>query len=388
MIMNIPLSKLKVWSRLILKKYQPTIIIVIGPSDRTSLPEAIAFVLRDKFKTRTSRGKDDNELSFAAAIIGLDYSKRNSWGWFPVLLRVLFLFLFRNKNYPRVLILKIDANQPEEITNLIKIAPLNAEIITVYEKKRKIIINNKALTLTYGLEGSPDLLAQDIVHNFTKGKYELSGLNFKLNHRGSIVPVFMDNIISETGLYATLAAAAIGVYFKMNLIEIAQALREYSLPKGQMNILPGIKHTFIIDDTYDSSPETSLIALDTLSRVKIDESASKYAILGDIAAVGNRAEEEHRRLGAKIADSGINYLIAVGEKSRDIIRGAAVAGLTDDYIFYFDHTEEAGRFLQNRLKAGDVVLIKGSSDMKMERIVKEIMAEPDRAGELLARQEE
>ena len=104
--------------------------------------------------------------------------------------------------------------------------------------------------------------------------------------------------------------------------------------------------------------------------------------------LGAYTEEGHRLLGAKVAKSGINQLIAVGKRSRDIIRGATEAGLSDDFIFYFDKSEEAGRFLQNRLKAGDVVLVKGSQDVRMEGIVKEIMAEPERAKELLVRQEE
>jgi len=79
-------------------------------------------------------------------------------------------------------------------------------------------------------------------------------------------------------------------------------------------------------------------------------------------------------------------LIAVGERSRDIIRGATEAGLADDYIFYFDKAAEAGQFLQNRIKAGDVILVKGSQGVRLEKVVKEIMAEPERAEELLVRQ--
>lgn len=154
-----------------------------------------------------------------------------------------------------------------------------------------------------------------------------------------------------------------------------------------MNLLPGIKHTFIIDDTYNSSPEAALAAVDVLRRVKTDATAEKYAIMGDMLEIGVYTEEGHQLVGRKIADSGINHLIAVGEKARGFIRGAKEAGMEDDYIFYFDHPEEAGRFLQNRIKAGDVLLIKGSQGARMEKIVKELMAEPERAKELIVRQE-
>ena len=102
--------------------------------------------------------------------------------------------------------------------------------------------------------------------------------------------------------------------------------------------------------------------------------------------IGSYTETGHRLVGEKVATGGINYLIAVGEKAPDIIRGASEAGLADDYIFYFDRAEEVGKFLQNRLKAGDIILVKGSQGMRMEKIVKEIMAEPGAAAELLVRQ--
>jgi UDP-N-acetylmuramoyl-tripeptide--D-alanyl-D-alanine ligase len=247
---------------------------------------------------------------------------------------------------------------------------------------------SRARVLTYGLQAGADLMAQDIVYNFTKGKYELAGINFKLNYHGAIVPVFMDHILSETALYAALAAAAVGIYFDMNLVDIANALRGFYLPKGRMNVLAGIKHSFIIDDTYNSSPEAALAALDILGRIKVEDGAAKYAVLGDMLEIGVYTEEGHRRVGEAVVKNGIQHLIAVGEKSRDIIRGATAAGLADDYIFYFDRSEEVGIFLQNRIKAGDVILVKGSQGMRMEKIVKEIMAEPERAKELLVRQGE
>lgn len=78
--------------------------------------------------------------------------------------------------------------------------------------------------------------------------------------------------------------------------------------------------------------------------------------------------------------------MAVGERARDFIRGAKDEGMTDDCLLYFDKPEEAGRFLQNKIKAGDLLLIKGSQGSRMEKIVRELMAEPDKAAELLVRQ--
>ena len=85
--------------------------------------------------------------------------------------------------------------------------------------------------------------------------------------------------------------------------------------------------------------------------------------------------------------SGVDKLIVVGERSRDIARGAKNAGMKKNDIFHFSNTDLAGRFIQERIKEGDLILIKGSQGMRMEKIVKEIMAEPLRAKELLVRQD-
>ena len=415
--------KLKFWSRRLIKKYQPVIVGITGSIGKTSAKEAISEVLKDKLRVRTSFKNYNNELGLPLTIIGQESPGRDLFGWAKVFWRALRLYLIRDKNYPQVLVLEMGVDRPGDMAYLTSIAPVNVGVVTAVsyshleyfgtvqniKKEKQVLIEkldakglavlnfdnentkemasaSKARVLSYGLKAGANLQAQDIVYNFTKEGYDLSGINFKLNYNGSIIPVVMKNVMAETALYAALAAAAVAVYFDLNLVEVAQALSNFSLPKGRMNLLPGIKHTFIIDDTYNSSPEAALAAIDVLRRVKVDASAEKYAIMGDMLEIGSYTEEGHRLVGAKIAESGINHLLAVGEKARDFIRGAKEAGLEDDYIFYFDKPEEAGKFLQNRIKAGDVLLIKGSQGARMEKVVKELMAEPERAEELIVRQ--
>jgi UDP-N-acetylmuramoyl-tripeptide--D-alanyl-D-alanine ligase len=105
-----------------------------------------------------------------------------------------------------------------------------------------------------------------------------------------------------------------------------------------------------------------------------------------MAEIGSYTEEGHELVGKKIVSSGIDYLIAVGAKSIHIINGAQDTGLKKDAIFHFDTSEEAGRFIRDRINSGDVILVKGSQSMRMEKAVLEIMAEPERAEELLVRQ--
>ncbi len=414
--------KLKIFAKLILKKYKPVVVGITGSIGKSSAKEAIYHVLKNKFKVRTSFKNYNNEIGLPLTIIGVTSPGRNLFGWINVFFRVGFLLLIKDKNYPQVLVLEMGVDRPGDMEYLTSIVHVNVAIVTSVsyshleyfgslqniKKEKQVLVEkldskglailnydsesvkemaefSKARIISYGLKEA-DLKAQDIIYNFTRGRYELSGINFKLNNGESIVPVFMHNIMSEPAIYAALAAAAVGLYFKMNLVEIASALSDFSLPLGRMNLLPGIKHSFIIDDTYNSSPEAAISAIKILGLISIDKEASKYAVMGDMLEIGAYTEEGHKLVGKEVYKNKIDFLIAVGERARDFIRGAKAAGINDEHIFYFDKPEEAGRFLQNRIKEGDVLLIKGSQGARMEKIVKELMAEPDKAGELLVRQ--
>ena len=89
-----------------------------------------------------------------------------------------------------------------------------------------------------------------------------------------------------------------------------------------------------------------------------------------------------------MAEFGIDMLVACGKLAHVIAEGAQARGMSEDSIFVFPDSTEAGLFIQERLHEGDVVLIKGSQGARMEKITKELMADPLRAKELLVRQTE
>ena len=126
--------------------------------------------------------------------------------------------------------------------------------------------------------------------------------------------------------------------------------------------------------------------METLAQIEIKQGSEKFAVIGDMLELGPETENSHRELGFKIAEFGIDYLITVGEAAKHIAHAAKEAGMDDHRIAVFPKAESAGVFLQDKIKNGDLVLVKGSQSMRMERIVKEIMAEPLLAPQLLVRQ--
>ncbi len=146
-----------------------------------------------------------------------------------------------------------------------------------------------------------------------------------------------------------------------------------------MRLLKGIKNTLIIDDTYNAAPLSTLAALETLSKF---ENRRKIAVLGDMLEIGKYAPEVHEQVGRKAAEV-VGILFTVGERAKFIAKGACDKGMEKNKIFEFCVSDETGKPLQEKIEEGDIILIKGSRAMKMEKIVKEIMAEPEKAEELL-----
>ena len=155
-----------------------------------------------------------------------------------------------------------------------------------------------------------------------------------------------------------------------------------------MRIIRGANGSTVIDDTYNSSPAAAFAALDTLKEVKVPEGGRRIAILGDMLELGKYSADAHRQLGARAADAA-DLLLTIGFRSRAVAEGALDAGLPESLIRQYEHSESrrAGQELREELREGDVVLVKGSQAMRMERAVEELMADPEQAADLLVRQE-
>jgi len=419
--------KLKILSKLILKKYKPKIIGITGSVGKTSAKEAVYTVLKTKFNVRRNTKNYNNEIGLPLTIIGSDSPGKSIFGWLGVFFKAGGLILRRDKNYPKILVLEMGVDRPGDMKYLMGIAKGDIGIVTLIshsheeffedvkeiQKEKGLLVENlkpggwailnfddeltrelagksKVKVLSYGFKEGAMLRAQELVFSFEKTKEvdNLLGLSFKLTYNGSFIPVLLPQVIGYNSIYAALVAAAVGLTMEMNLVEISKAMREFDSPNGRMNLIDGIKHTLIIDDTYNSSPISVMSALDIVSKIPIAKGARRFAVLGDMLELGKYSEEGHREVGRYAAKARVDKLITVGERARDIARSAEEAGMARDNIFEYTDVAEAGRFIQQRIEQGDLILVKGSQGMRLEKIVKEIMAEPLRAKELLVRQEE
>ncbi|MFA5128453.1 MAG: UDP-N-acetylmuramoyl-tripeptide--D-alanyl-D-alanine ligase [Patescibacteria group bacterium] len=407
----------------VLKKYEPEVIGITGSMGKTSTKEAIFAVLSSKFRARQNLKNYNNELGVPLSILGSESGSKSVLKWLGIFFHGIKLILVRDADYPQILVLEMGADHPGDIKYLTELAPCKVGVVTgigpahleFFEsiekiiKEKRIVVSNlkpegfavlnrddekvyeirektRGKILTYGFSSDAEVRAQE--EGMIGEGVEISGMNFKLSYAGAMVPIFLPGVLGRQHIYAALAGAAVGITYGMNLVEVAESLKRYQAPKGRMNLILGIKRTLIIDDTYNASPIPTEVALEVMKSIKLPaEDDKKFAVLGDMLELGSFSEEGHKQVGRAVAASGVDYLVTVGERSRDIARAAKEAGMSEDKISNFPTPEEAGLFVQGKMKQGDVVLVKGSQGMRMEKVVKELMAEPLRAYELLVRQD-
>lgn len=422
--MNYLVKKIFLWiaSRQI-RRYKPVIVGVTGNVGKTSTKEAIAAVLRGNNKTvRVAAGNLNNEFGFALTILGNwdeeYYNKGSSIGlWLKVLFTGFKGLIMGRKDFASILVLEYGADRPGDIKRLVKLFKPHIAVVTaigeipvhieffkdaedlVEEKSNLIehltvadyavlnsdderVFNMKSETdanvLTCGFESNSTIQISDFRH-INNNNGSPIGVEFRINKDSNSTSVNIYDSLGKSQAYAAAAAAAVGITFGMGLSQIGEALKKYKGPRGRLKIVAGINGSTIIDDTYNASPLSTQTAFETLRDL---EGSRKIAVLGDMLELGEYAIESHRKIGLTTA-SCADILVCVGKWAKFI---AETSEIPKDKIFTFNNSDEAKIKIREMIKTGDLILIKGSQGMRMEKIVAEIMAEPHRQKELLVRQ--
>ena len=402
-------------SRIILKKYHPYIIAVTGSVGKTSTKDAIYSVMsRTSMYVRKSEKSFNSEIGVQLTIIGCKNAWNDPIAWIKNILLGLEIIIFKTK-YPNCLILELGADHPDDMKNLCKwlhpdIAvftkisniPVHVEFFPSPEavfkekaylaraiKKDGIFIfqsgDDRLLNFAkeinkkyyiFGLDQVSNISASNdhIVYEERDGFRFPIGMNFKLDYEGNSLPVNVNGVLGSQHIYPLLASTIVGIVKKIPLIDIVNSLNNHIPPRGRMNILNGIKDSIIIDDTYNSSPDALSEALITMKR--IETIGRKIAVIGDMMELGKFSSEEHKKAGV-LAHEVASIVITVGQRAKMI----------GGNIISFDSIMEASEYVRGIIEKGDIVLVKGSQSMRMEKIVKDLLEEPYKAGELLVRQD-
>ncbi len=208
--------------------------------------------------------------------------------------------------------------------------------------------------ITYAIDHPADFRATNIAERGLLGtRFELCGRTFELLLPGR------HNL--ENLLAAIATTRAIGISWE----GIERGVRDV-MPAHHRGIIIPWRGATIYDDTYNSNPYAVSRALSLLEHAEVH--GRRIAVLGDMLELGDRELEYHYEAGREIP-LDIDFVIAIGRRSESLLDGARHAGFTEERLYHFDDAEGATGFLESFIRPGDLVLIKASRGMGLDRIV-------------------
>ncbi|MCC6866703.1 MAG: UDP-N-acetylmuramoyl-tripeptide--D-alanyl-D-alanine ligase [Ignavibacteria bacterium] len=360
-------------ARIYRNKFVLPVIGIGGSNGKTTTKDFIAEVLSVKYNVLKTKGNLNNQIGVP-------------------------LTLFELNNKHDIAVIELGTNHFGEIDSLCRIAQPQFGLITNIGKEHLEFLNDLKGTakaegelaeylkefygtfflnaddkyllkyknsknlkkISFGFKGKCDINGK--VTGFTgfKPKIEITSGKKKITAQ-------LKNIGLQSS-YAALCAAAVGFYFEIPVQKLKQVLSGYKIKSNSRNQLKTSNSIMVIDDTYNSNPDSVKAALENLKAYNVK--GNKYVVLGDMLELGKVSKAEHEATGRLIKKMGFNFLLTYGKQSSYTFKSAK--GIKNN--FHFENKETLSAFLKLHVKKGDMVLVKGSRSMKMEDIVNNLIS--------------
>jgi UDP-N-acetylmuramoyl-tripeptide--D-alanyl-D-alanine ligase len=370
------LAALQTVARFWRRKLNLRVIGITGSVGKSTTKELVAEVLDQRYRTLKSSGNLNNEIGLPLTLLSLSEGHERAvleMGFY-VPGEIAFLC---DLALPQIgVVTNIGTVHAERAGSQEEIARGKAELVQALPPApdgvailnfddplvRRMAELTQARVFFYGLDPHADLWADGV-----EG-LGLEGIRFRLHYQHEVLHLRVP-LIGRHSVHAALRATAVGLIEGLTWQEIFSGLRS---EHAQLRLVAVRTESgaLILDDTYNASPESTLAALNLLDEIDEDivPPRRKVAVLGDMLELGPYERSGHEMVGARVAEVA-DELIAVGERARMIAAAAYRAGLPEQAITELEDASQAIELLKGRLGPNDIVLIKGSRGMYMERIV-------------------
>ena len=407
-------------SRGILEKYKPLIIMVTGSVGKTSTKDAIAAALSNEYYLRASEKSYNSEFGVPLTVIG----SKNPWespsAWLKVVGDALLLLMFP-AHYPKLLVLEVGADRPGDLDKILKVATPDVVVVTrlpevpvhVEAYASPQAVRDEEFTPAYALAaGAPLILSSDdeyanamatrlsaqittfgmkegaTVHIenpelvVVEGKPQ--GMRAAVTISGEKHMLVVQGAIGKAQMFAPAAAIATATALGLTPQQALKGLESYVSPPGRARIFEGKNGSILIDDSYNASPAA---VEEGLSALALLPAKRRIAVLGDMLELGRYSAEQHERIG-EIAAKCVDMIVSVGPRARHITEAACAGNFDETRCMHFDTSVEASAHLAELVREGDVLLIKGSQSIRVERIVEALLADPQDMSKLVRQEKE
>jgi UDP-N-acetylmuramoyl-tripeptide--D-alanyl-D-alanine ligase len=357
------------------KCINPKVLSVTGSSGKTTTKDLLYHCVKNDFNTVCTQGNFNNTIGVPITV-------------------------FRIEADTDLLILELGINMPGEMSRLGKIADpdviiltniglahigmfdsqealikAKAEILDFAKSDCVLVLNSDCKNapaflsharynhriVWFGIDSKADIRADNIRATSPLG-YE-----FDLHLRDTVIRDVKLPLYGKYNIYNALGAAAGLLAVGMTPEKIVKGFSDFFAPKMRSEVFQR-KGITIISDCYNANPDSVKVALESMEDLGSD--GKKYVLLGDMLELADSAEKLHRETGAFLADLNVDLLLSYGDLSKFT---AEAAGKKGKKTIHCNTHREAADILLKKLMPGDIVLIKGSRLMALEKVTQLIL---------------
>ena len=358
------IGALKKISENIIKKYGGNVIAITGSNGKTTTTNIIANSLNNTSKTI---GNYNNEIGMPLSIINASPKSKNiiieigaaKAGDIDYLSRILNPFIG--------VITNIGNSHLETLKNINGVLKVKSEIVNNIKKGGYLIVpneNKKHLNYwklirddiniySFGMTKSADFFASDI-------RVKREGMHFKISSKLIDKDIqIKTSLEGEHNIKNILSSFVTHYCLGNNINNFALKLNSNKIKNVRQIKSKWLKGSTLIDDTYNANPDSSKKSIDLLSKYK----KNTILVIGDMLELGKYKKKLHKEVGEYAKANGINIVLGFGELTKETIKAFGKKGI------FFDNEESLKSYLINNITSKDVILIKGSRGMKMERFI-------------------
>ena len=358
------IGALKKISENIIKKYGGNVIAITGSNGKTTTTNIIANSLNNTSKTI---GNYNNEIGMPLSIINASPKSKNiiieigaaKAGDIDYLSKILNPFIG--------VITNIGNSHLETLKNINGVLKVKSEIVNNIKKGGYLIVpneNKKHLSYwklirddiniySFGMTKSADFFASDI-------RVKKEGMHFKISSKLIDKDIqIKTSLEGEHNIKNILSSFVIHYCLDNNINNFALKLNSNKIKNVRQIKSKWLKGSTLIDDTYNANPDSSKKSIDLLSKYK----KNTILVIGDMLELGKYKKKLHKELGEYAKANGINIVLGFGELTKETIKAFGKKGI------FFDNEESLKSYLIKNITSKDVILIKGSRGMKMERFI-------------------
>ena len=348
------------------KLWGKTAIGITGSMGKTTTKEAVAHLLSTKYRVHRTKGNFNNHFGLPLGLLTLEPEYdlavvemgMNHVGEIAALAHIAL----PNEG----LVTNVAPVHLEFFDSIAGIARAKYELVEALPATGTAFLNAddeyvcqfgrgfKGKVVLFGLKSVADVRAEKIESIGTEGT------RFDLICCGGLRQPIHSPLLGQHNVYNVLAAAAVAMEHGITPSEIAEALPTMT-PADKRGEVVQLGNITVINDCYNCNPNALNAMVDTLASMAAER---RVVVAGEMLELGPEGEELHRQCGTHIAEKAIDVLLGVRGSATAMVEGAKNAGTRAEFVAT---PEEAGEWLARETKDGDVVLLKASRGVKLER---------------------